>query len=182
MSSDLVWIDLEMTGLDPNHDRIVEMATIITDSELNVIEEGPVLAITQPQSLLDGMDDWNQTHHSASGLLDRIASEGVSETEAQALTLAFLEKHVPPNSAPLCGNTIWQDRRFLARYMPTLEAYLHYRMIDVSSIKELAKRWHPNIAGGVQKTNQHTALADIRESIEELRYYRSTLFVQEDAS
>ncbi len=182
MSSDLVWIDLEMTGLNPNHDRIIEMATIITDSELNVIEEGPVLAITQPQSLLDGMDDWNQTHHSASGLLDRIASEGVSETEAQALTLAFLEKHVPPNSAPLCGNTIWQDRRFLSRYMPTLESYLHYRMIDVSSIKELAKRWHPNIAAGVQKTNQHTALADIRESIEELRYYRSTLFVQEDVS
>ena len=182
MSFDLVWIDLEMTGLDPSHDRIIEMATIITDSDLNVIEEGPVLAIKQPKALLDGMDDWNQTHHSASGLLDRIASEGVSETEAQALSLAFIEKHVEPGAAPLCGNTIWQDRRFLSRYMPTLESYLHYRMIDVSSIKELAKRWHPAIASGVVKTNQHTALADIRESIEELRYYRDKLFVQESSS
>lgn len=180
MKPDLVWIDLEMTGLNPEHDRIIEMATIITDGDLNVVAEGPVLAVRQDAELLAGMDDWNQRHHSASGLLDRLASEGVSETEAQALTLAFLEAYVEPGSAPLCGNTIWQDRRFLSRYMPTLEAYLHYRMIDVSSIKELAKRWYPRIAAGVVKTNQHTALADIRESIEELRYYRTYLFVAED--
>ena len=182
MSSHLVWIDLEMTGLDPLHDRIIEMATIITDSDLNVVAEGPVLAISQPQALLDGMDDWNQTHHSASGLLERIADEGVSETEAEALTLAFVEGHVEAGAAPLCGNTIWQDRRFLSRYMPSLESYLHYRMVDVSSINELAKRWHPDIAAGVIKTNQHTALADIRESVEELRYYRAHLFVQGDMS
>ena len=182
MSAHLLWIDLEMTGLNPEHDRIIEMATIITDGDLNVIAEGPVLAIRQEQALLDGMDEWNQTHHSASGLLDRIAREGVAEIEAEAQTLAFIEDHVAPNTAPLCGNTIWQDRRFLSRYMKTLEGYLHYRMIDVSSIKELAKRWHPQIAFGVVKTNQHTALADIRESIEELRYYRAHLFVQEDAS
>ena len=182
MSAHLVWIDLEMTGLDASYDRIIEMATIITDGDLNLIAEGPVLAVQQPQALLDGMDEWNQTHHSASGLLTRIASEGVSETEAEALTLAFVEAYVQPQTAPLCGNTIWQDRRFLSRYMPTFESYLHYRMIDVSSIKELAKRWHPNIAAGVVKTNQHAALADIRESIEELRYYRQHLFVQDDVS
>ena len=182
MSAHLVWIDLEMTGLNPEHDRIIEMATVITDGDLNVIAEGPVLAIRQEQAFLDGMDEWNQTHHSASGLLGRIAREGVAEIEAEARTLAFIEDHVAPNSAPLCGNTIWQDRRFLSRYMKTLEGYLHYRMIDVSSIKELAKRWRPQIASGVVKTNQHTALADIRESIEELRYYRAHLFVQEDAS
>ena len=132
MSAHLVWIDLEMTGLNPEHDRIIEMATIITDGDLNVIAEGPVLAIRQEQALLDGMDEWNQTHHSASGLLDRIAREGVAEIEAEAQTLAFIEDHVAPNTAPLCGNTIWQDRRFLSRYMRTLEGYLHYRMIDVS--------------------------------------------------
>lgn len=182
MSSHLVWIDLEMTGLDPSHDRIIEMATIVTDGNLNTLAEGPVLAIRQDQALLDGMDEWNQTHHSASGLLERIAGSGVSETEAEARTMAFVESHVQAGAAPLCGNTIWQDRRFLSRYMPTLESYLHYRMIDVSSIKELAKRWHPKIASGVVKTNQHTALADIRESIEELRYYRANLFVQDDVS
>ena len=158
-----------MTGLNPEQDRIIEMATIITDGDLNVIAEGPVLAIRQEQALLDGMNEWNQSHHSASGLLDRIAREGLAEIEAEAQTLAFIEDYVAPNTAPLCGNTIWQDRRFLSRYMKTLEGYLHYRMIDVSSIKELAKRWYPRIASGMEKTNQHTALADIRESIEELR-------------
>ena len=141
-----------------------------------------MLAIRQEQSLLDGMDEWNQTHHSVSGLLDRMAREGVSEYEADADTLSFIEIHVDPNSARLCVYTLWHDRRFLSRYMQSLEGYLHYRMIDVSSIKELAKRWHPKIASGVVKTNQHTALADIRESIEELRYYRAHLFVREDAS
>jgi len=176
LSAHLVWMDLEMTGLDPEHDRIIEMATIITDSELNTIAEGPVLAIQQPQALFDGMDEWNQTHHSASGLLDRIKAEGVAEREAEALSLQFIEQHVAANTAPLCGNTIWQDRRFLSRYMPTLESYLHYRMIDVSSIKELAKRWRPDVAGSFVKKNEHTALADIRESIGELMHYRSHFF------
>ena len=176
MNADLVWIDLEMTGLDAGKDRIIEMATIITDGDLNLIAEGPVLAIQQPQSLLDGMDEWNQTHHSASGLLARIAVDGVSEREAEAVSLAFIEQHVELNEAPLCGNSIWQDRRFLSRYMPALEGYLHYRMIDVSSVKELAKRWHPEVAAAFKKNGEHTALADIRESIEELRHYRRHLF------
>ncbi|MEM7100576.1 MAG: oligoribonuclease [Pseudomonadota bacterium] len=174
--SHLVWMDLEMTGLDPNVDRIIEIATIVTDGDLNVIEEGPVFAVQQPHSLLDGMDEWNQTHHSRSGLLDRIKREGVSETEAEAATVAFLERHVGESEAPLCGNTIWQDRRFLSRYMQTLEGYLHYRMIDVSSVKELARRWRPDVANGITKKNEHTALADIRESIEELKYYREHFF------
>lgn len=176
MSENLVWMDLEMTGLDPNVERIIEIATIVTDSELNTIAEGPVLTIKQPQALFDAMDAWNQKHHSASGLLDRIAREGVTEREAEALTLAFLEQHVQAGAAPLCGNTIWQDRRFLTSYMPDLESYLHYRMVDVSSIKELAKRWRPDVAGSFSKKNEHTALADIRESIEELKHYREHFF------
>ena len=156
-----------MTGLDPNHDRIIEMATIVTDDNLEVIAEGPVLAIKQPEATLVAMDEWNQTHHSASGLLERVRQSPVSEAEAEAQTLAFIEQHAASNTAPLCGNTIWQDRRFLARYMPTLEAYLHYRIIDVSSIKELAVRWRPGLLAGFSKANEHTALADIRESIGE---------------
>jgi oligoribonuclease len=169
-------MDLEMTGLDPQVDRIIEMATIITDGDLNVIAEGPVFAIRQSEELLAGMDDWNQTHHSASGLLDRMATEGVTELEAEALSLAFIEQYVEANTSPLCGNTIWQDRRFLTRYMQTLEGYLHYRMIDVSSVKELAKRWRPDVAESFEKKNEHTALADIRESIGELRHYREHFF------
>ena len=165
-----------MTGLDPQVERIIEIATIVTDGELNTIAEGPVLAIRQPAELFAAMDEWNQKHHSASGLLDRIAREGVSETEAEAMTLAFLEQHVAEGEAPLCGNTIWQDRRFLAKYMPTLEGYLHYRMIDVSSIKELVARWRPDLMAGFTKKNEHLALADIRESIAELAYYRDHFF------
>ena len=176
MSAHLVWMDLEMTGLDPDSERIIEMATIITDGELNTIAEGPVFAIAQPQSYFDAMDEWNQTHHKASGLLDRIAAEGVAEREAEAVTLAFIEQHVAKKEAPLCGNTIWQDRRFLSRYMPTLESYLHYRMIDVSSIKELARRWRPDVSAAFSKKNEHTALADIRESIAELKHYREHFF------
>lgn len=171
-----MWMDLEMTGLDPEHDRIIEIATIITDSDLEVIAEGPVFAVRQPQALFDGMDDWNTRHHNASGLLARIAAEGVSEREAEALTLAFLEQYVEKDTSPLCGNTIWQDRRFLTRYMPTLESYLHYRMVDVSSVKELARRWRPDVASSFVKKNEHTALADIRESIDELRHYREHFF------
>lgn len=172
VAAHLVWMDLEMTGLDPEQERIIEIATIVTNSDLEVIEEGPVLAVRQPETLLEAMDDWNQSHHGASGLLQRVREEGVSEREAEAATLAFLERHVEKKRSPLCGNTIWQDRRFLTRYMPDLEAYLHYRMVDVSSIKELVQRWRPDLMGGFSKQNQHTALADIRESIAELRYYR----------
>jgi len=173
LASHLVWMDLEMTGLDPEKERIIEMATIVTDSQLNVVAEGPVIVVHQPDALLEAMDDWNQNHHGASGLLERVRASRVSETEAEAATLAFLERHVAKKQSPLCGNTIWQDRRFLNRYMPTLEDYLHYRMVDVSSIKELVYRWRPDLIAGFTKKNEHTALADIRESIEELRYYRS---------
>ena len=146
MSTHLVWMDLEMTGLDPNRERIIEIATIVTDSDLRVIAEGPVCVIRQPQELLDAMDEWNQEHHTASGLLERMRVDGVSELEAEAVTLAFIEQYVDEKTAPLCGNTIWQDRRFLSRYMPTLESYLHYRLIDVSSVKELAHRWRADVA------------------------------------
>ena len=178
--SHLVWMDLEMTGLNPNVDRIIEIATIITDGNLRVIEEGPVMAVSQPRALLESMDDWNQSHHSASGLLQRVKTTGVSETEAEAVSLAFIEKHVNPQEGLLCGNTIWQDRRFLTRYMPDLESYLHYRMIDVSGIKELAKRWAPAVADSFNKKNEHTALADIRESIGELQHYREHFFILAD--
>jgi oligoribonuclease len=170
--ANLIWMDLEMTGLDPETDVIIEMATIVTDSELNILGEGPVLAISQPEAKLAGMDEWNTTHHNSSGLVERVRQSSVGELEAQAQTLAFIESHVAPNASPLCGNTIWQDRRFLTRYMPVLEDYLHYRNIDVSSLKELVARWRPELLGGFSKSNQHTALADIRESIEELKYYR----------
>ena len=169
-------MDLEMTGLDPEKDVIIEMATIITDSDLNDVAEGPCLVLRQPEERLAAMDEWNTTHHTASGLLERVRTVGVTPQEAEAVTLAFLERHVERGQAPLCGNTIWQDRRFLVRYMPTLEAYSHYRMIDVSSIKELARRWNPDLLSGFTKQNQHLALADIRESIAELKHYRTHFF------
>jgi oligoribonuclease len=172
----LVWIDLEMTGLDPDHDVIIEIATIITDSDLEVIAEGPELAIHQSDERLAGMDEWNQTHHKASGLIDRVKSSQVSMVEAEATTLEFISRYVEENQSPLCGNSVWQDRRFLTGQMPTLEQYLHYRLIDVSTVKELALRWRPEVAKGVVKKNEHLALADIRESIEELRHYRKHLF------
>lgn len=172
MPANLVWIDLEMTGLDPQRDAIIEIATLITDSDLNLIAEGPELAVSQPESLLAGMDEWNQTHHAASGLLDRVRASQVSNAEAQAQTLEFISQHVEPNTAPLCGNSVYQDRRFLTRYMSDLEEYLHYRLIDVSTLKELAIRWAPNVMNGFSKENAHTALSDIRESVAELRHYR----------
>lgn len=176
MASPLVWIDLEMTGLEPDRDSIIEIATIVTDGDLETIAEGPVFAIKQPESLLAGMDEWNTTHHGASGLLERVRKEGVDIKEAEALTLRFLEAHVDHGKAPLCGNTIWQDRRFLARHMAELENFFHYRLIDVSSIKELARRWRPEMLNGFSKKNEHLALADIRESIAELKYYREHFF------
>ncbi len=172
MAANMVWMDLEMTGLDPETDLIIEMATLITDSDLNVVAEGPVLAIATPEANLAAMDEWNQTHHAASGLLERVRRSSTTLLEAEAETLAFLEANVEKNTAPLCGNSIWQDRRFLCRHMKTLESYLHYRIIDVSSIKELARRWRPGLLETFSKENAHTALADIRESIAELRFYR----------
>ena len=167
---------MEMTGLDPERDVILEMATIVTDGDLNVVAEGPAIAVAHPEAALAVMDEWNVSHHTASGLLERVRTVGVSAAEAEAVTLAFLERHVEKGQSPLCGNTIWQDRRFLVRYMPTLESFLHYRMIDVSTVKELARRWSPDLLNGFVKQNQHLALADIRESIAELGYYRARFF------
>ena len=168
----LVWMDLEMTGLDVDTDTIIEIATLITDDDLNEIATGPTLAIHTSEDQLATMDDWNQKHHAESGLLPRVRESEVTLIEAEARTLAFLEQHVAPNASPLCGNSIWQDRRFLARHMPTLENYLHYRLIDVSTVKELARRWHPTAYTTFTKRNTHRALDDIRESIAELAHYR----------
>ena len=168
----LIWIDLEMTGLEPHLDHIIEVATIVTDKELNVLAEGPVIAVYQSNSVLAGMDEWNQTHHGRSGLIDRVKQSEHAESDAEKETVAFLEQWVPQGASPMCGNSICQDRRFLAKWMPTLEAYFHYRNLDVSTLKELAVRWSPQILSGFQKKATHQALDDVRESIEELRYYR----------
>ncbi len=172
----LVWIDLEMTGLDPEQDRIIEIATIVTDQQLTIIAEGPVLAIHQSAEQLALMDNWNVRTHTGSGLLAQVQQSTINEAEAEAQTLAFLARYVEPGSSPLCGNSIGQDRRFLVRYMPQLEAFMHYRNLDVSTVKQLAKYWAPDVAAGLKKQGAHTALADIRESIEELRYYREHFF------
>lgn len=170
--SNLIWIDLEMTGLDPNKERIIEIATIVTDCDLNVIEEGPVLAIKQPTALLDAMDEWCTRTHGASGLTQRVKDSQVSITEAEAATLAFLRRHIIEGASPMCGNSVHQDRRFMVNEMPELEAFFHYRNIDVSTLKELAVRWHPELPKKFKKAGTHLALDDIRESIAELRFYR----------
>lgn len=175
-ADNLVWIDLEMTGLDPDSDRIIEIATIVTDAQLNVVAEGPVLAVHQPDSVLAGMDDWNRRTHGESGLLERVRRSAVHAAEAEELTLAFLRQHAESGVSPMCGNSICQDRRFLARGMPALEKFFHYRNLDVSTLKELARRWAPDVLAGLQKSSRHLALDDIRESIEELRYYRQMMF------
>ena len=174
-SSNLVWIDLEMTGLEPDQDRVIEIATIVTDAQLNLLAEGPVLAIHQSEAVLAGMDEWNQTHHGQSGLLQRVRESRIDEAEAQQQTIAFLSQFVDGRQSPMCGNSICQDRRFLARHMPDLEAFFHYRNLDVSTLKELARRWYPEVFAGLSKTGSHLALDDIRESIEELRYYRERM-------
>jgi len=173
--TNLIWVDLEMTGLNPDHDRIIEMAMVITDTDLNIIAESPVYAIHQSDELLDGMDDWNTKQHNRSGLVTRVKESKVSEKDAEAAMLEFLKKYVPVGKSPMCGNSIWQDRRFLARYMPELEKYFHYRMVDVSTLKELALRWNPRVYDGVKKESKHLALDDIRDSINELRHYREQL-------
>ena len=163
-----------MTGLSPENDRIIEIATIVTDSELNILEEGPVMAINQPLKRLAEMDDWNTKTHTESGLVKRVRDSTITEKQAEQATIEFISKFVAGNHSPLCGNSVCQDRRFLANYMPDLETYLHYRNLDVSSIKELVVRWRPDLLKGFSKKNTHKALDDIRESIEELKYYRKT--------
>lgn len=173
----LIWLDMEMTGLSPENNVVLEVAIVITDSQLNVLAESPSYAIIQPQAELDKMDKWNVNTHTKSGLLARIATDGVQLDFAEKELLKLLKKYVAKGVSPLCGNTIHQDRKFIVRYMPQLEEYLHYRNIDVSTIKELAKRWYPNIAEGFKKHNKHEALADVHESIEELKYYRQHIML-----
>lgn len=168
----LIWIDLEMTGLDPDRDVILEIATIVTDDQLQVVAEGPELAIAHPVTTLEAMDDWNRNQHRKSGLWQRVLNSPVDTAQAERLTLDFLAEWLPAGASPICGNSICQDRRFLARRMPGLERFFHYRNLDVSTVKELARRWAPGIAKGLNKNSAHTALSDIRDSIEELRYYR----------
>jgi len=169
----LIWIDLEMTGLYPDRDRIIEIATIVTDKDLNLIAEGPVLAIHQTDEVLNAMDAWNTRQHGQSGLIQRVRESAISERDAETATLQFLAQYVPPNSSPICGNSICQDRRFLYRLMPELERFFHYRNLDVSTLKELARRWAPAVADAYTKTNTHLALDDVRDSINELRHYRA---------
>jgi len=170
--NNLVWLDMEMTGLDPDKDRIIEIAVVVTDSQLNALSEAPVLVVHQPDSVLDAMDDWNKSTHARSGLIGKVKASALTETAAEEQLLAFLAQHVPGKTSPMCGNSICQDRRFLARYMPRLEAYFHYRNLDVSTLKEVARRWKPEVLKGLVKQGKHEALADIYESIEELKYYR----------
>lgn len=174
----LIWIDLEMTGLSPEQDVIIEIATIVTDDELNIVAEGPVIAVQQSAERMQGMDEWNSKTHGQSGLTERVLQSAMREADAEAATIEFLRQHVEAGQSPMCGNSICQDRRFLARYMPNLEAYFHYRNLDVSTVKELAKRWQPDILPGFKKHNKHEALADIIESIEELKYYREHFFIE----
>ncbi len=171
----LVWMDLEMTGLDPERDSIIEMATLITDSNLNILAEGPEIVIHQPEERFQLMDDWNKEHHTKSGLWAKVITSKISLKEAEDMTLNFIKAHTPSKESPLCGNTIWQDRRFLVKHMAALEDYLHYRLVDVSTIKELAFRWYPGIKFKKPK-GSHRALDDIKESIEELRFYQENFF------
>jgi len=168
----LIWVDMEMTGLNPDTDRIIEVAVVVTDPQLNILAEGPVFAIHQADEIMDGMDAWNKGTHGRSGLIEKVKASTVTENEAELALIEFLRKYVPNGKSPMCGNTICQDRRFMARGMPKLEAFFHYRNLDVSTLKELCRRWKPELASGFKKHQKHTALADIIESIEELRYYR----------
>jgi oligoribonuclease len=172
--NNLAWIDMEMTGLQPDSDRVIEIAVLVTDPQLNVIATGPVLVVYQPQEVLDAMDSWNRSTHAKTGLIERVRASSLSEAQAESQALEFLAAHVPPNTSPMCGNSICQDRRFLARWMPRLEAHFHYRNLDVSTLKELVRRWKPELKG-FSKEGKHEALADILESIEELKFYRKNV-------
>jgi oligoribonuclease len=173
----LVWIDMEMSGLVPERDRVLEVAMVVTDAELSVVAEAPVYVVHQPDEVLDAMDSWNRSTHGKSGLVDKVRASTFTEAEVEARLVEFLRPLVPERTAPLCGNTVHQDRRFMVRYLPLLDAYLHYRIVDVSTLKELAKRWRPEVLAGLTKEGKHEALADIHESIEELRHYRRHFLV-----
>lgn len=177
-SLNLIWIDLEMTGLDPLQERIIEMATVITDSDLNVLAEGPSIVINQSEELIQAMDEWNTNQHEKSGLTERVLKSMVTEAQAESETIEFLKQWVPQGASPMCGNSIGQDRRFLVRYMPELASYFHYRNLDVSTLKELVKRWKPELINGFNKKGSHLAMDDIYDSIEELAYYRK-VFIQQ---
>lgn len=176
-NNNLIWVDMEMTGLNPDTDCIIEVALVITDSQLNTLAEGPVLVVHQSDAILDGMDKWNKSTHAKSGLIDKIKASHLTEADVEAQMIAFLKQHVPSGASPMCGNSICQDRRFMARSMPQLEAYFHYRNLDVSTLKELVKRWKPDIASGFSKDSKHEALSDIYDSINELKYYRQHFIV-----
>lgn len=175
-SKTLIWIDMEMTGLEPDIDRVIEIATLITDADLNILAEGPVVAVHQSDSVLAGMDEWNQRTHGDSGLVARVRASKSDEAAAEQQTLDFLREYAETGSSPMCGNSVHQDRRFLVKYMPTLEAFFHYRNLDVSTVKELARRWRPELPGGFSKNGSHKALDDIRDSVSELQYYREHFF------
>jgi len=168
----LIWLDMEMTGLNPDSDRIIEMAMIVTNSNLDVVAEGPVIAVHQSDAVLDAMDEWNKNTHGRSGLIERVKASTIDEAAAEATYLEFMREYIPSRTSPMCGNSIGQDRRFMARYMPKLEDWFHYRNLDVSTLKELCKRWKPEVAKGLKKQGKHEALADILESIAEMKYYR----------
>jgi len=176
-NNNLIWVDMEMTGLNPDTDRIIEVALVITDSQLNMVAEGPVLVVHQPNEILDGMDKWNQSTHAKSGLIDKVKASTLTEAEVETQMIEFLKLHLPSGISPMCGNSICQDRRFMVRSMPQLEAYFHYRNLDVSTLKELAKRWKPEIAANFSKDSKHEALADIYDSINELKHYRQHFIV-----
>lgn len=175
-SKTLIWIDMEMTGLEPESDRVIEIATLITDADLNTLAEGPVVAVHQSDLVLAGMDEWNQRTHGDSGLVARVRTSQSDEADAEQQTLDFLREYAETGSSPMCGNSVHQDRRFLVKYMPTLEAFFHYRNLDVSTVKELARRWRPELLAGFNKTGSHQALDDIRDSVSELQYYREHFF------
>ena len=179
-ASNLVWLDLEMTGLDADKERIIEAAMIVTDTHLNILAQSPVLVVHQSDALLAAMDEWNTATHTRTGLVERVKASPLSEADVEAQLLAFMAEYVPEKTSPMCGNSVHQDRRFMQKYMPKLEAYFHYRNLDVSTLKELAKRWHPEVAKGVVKKGAHQALADIEESIEEMRHYRDNFLRLKD--